>query len=127
MPKLELRPDPTSPGLARRFVRSVLADAGIDPLIIEDAALLATELVTNSVIHASTDITLEVVVENGAVQIGVTDGSRAQPVLREENHEATTGRGLQLLDKVATEWGVIYAGATKTVQFSLVSDLAGPL
>jgi len=126
VPTLELRPNPTSPGLARGFVRRVLGDAGIDPLTTEDAALLATELVTNSVIHASTDITLEVVVEAGAVRIGVTDASRAGPVLREQDQDATTGRGLHLLDKVATEWGVVYAGKTKTVRFSLVTDLAGP-
>lgn len=126
MPKLELRPEPTSPGLARGFVRRVLAAAGIDPLTTEDAALLATELVTNSVIHASTDITLAVDVEAGAVHIGVTDASRAQPVLREQNQEATTGRGLHLLDRVASEWGVVYASGTKTVQFSLSTDLATP-
>ena len=126
MPTLELRPEPTSPGIARGFVRRVLGAAGIDPLTTEDAALLATELVTNSVIHASTDITLDVVVEAGAVRIGVTDASRAEPVLRKQDHDATTGRGLHLLDKVATEWGVIYASGTKTVQFSLAIDLATP-
>jgi anti-sigma regulatory factor (Ser/Thr protein kinase) len=126
VPTLKLRPNPTSPGLARGFVRRVLADAGIDPLTTEDAALLTTELVTNSVIHANTDITLEVMAEAGAVRVGVTDASVAPPVLREQNHDATTGRGLHLVDQVATEWDVVYSAKTKTVRFSLVTDSAGP-
>jgi anti-sigma regulatory factor (Ser/Thr protein kinase) len=123
---LELLPNPTSPGLARGFVRRVLSQAGIDRLTTEDAALLATELVTNSVIHASTDIILDVIVEDGAVRVGVTDASDVEPVLREQDQEATTGRGLQLVDRVATAWSVVYAENSKTVQFSLVTDLAGP-
>ncbi len=119
---LELLPNPTSPGLARGFVRRVLGDAGVDQLTTEDVALLATELVTNSVIHASTDITLNVVVENGAVRVGVTDASDAVPVLRDQDEEATTGRGLQLVDRVATEWSVVYAENSKTVQFFLITD-----
>ncbi|MEX2654947.1 MAG: ATP-binding protein [Acidimicrobiia bacterium] len=126
MESLKLRPDPTSPRLAREFVRRVLGDAGVDRLTTEDAALLATELVTNSVIHAETDITVDVEAEAGAVRIGVTDGSGAEPVLREQDQNATTGRGLQLVDRVATSWSVVFADTTKTVQFSLVTDLAGP-
>ncbi len=124
MATLELLPNPTSPGLARGFVRRVLGDAGVDQLTTEDAALLATELVTNSVIHASTDITLNVVVEGGAVRVGVTDASEGEPVLRDQNEEATTGRGLQLVDRVATEWSVVYAENSKTVHFSLATDPA---
>jgi phosphoserine phosphatase RsbU/P len=124
--KLELLPNPTSPGLARGFVRRVLGDAGVDRLTTEDAALLATELVTNSVIHASTPITLDVVVSEGAVRVGVTDASDTEPVLREQDREATTGRGLHLVDSVATEWSVVYAENSKTVQFSLDTNLARP-
>lgn len=122
MAKLELLPNPTSPGLARGFVRRVLGEAGVDQLTTEDAALLATELVTNSVIHASTDITIDVVVEDGAVCVGVTDASNAAPVLRDQDEKATTGRGLQLVDRVATEWSVVYSENSKTVQFCLVTD-----
>lgn len=126
MASLELRPTPGSPGLARQFVRRVLGDAGVDRLTTEDAALLATELVTNSVIHASTDITLEVAVEPGSVRIAVTDAGTGEPVLREQDQDATTGRGLHLVDRVATEWDVVYADRTKTVQFFLVTNIAVP-
>lgn len=123
---LKLPPDPTSPGLARRFVRRVLGEAGIDRLTTEDAALLATELVTNSVIHASTDMTIDVEVDTGAVRIAVTDANGDEPVLRELDQDATTGRGLQLVERVATEWSVVYGDTTKTVRFSLITDLARP-
>ncbi len=124
MPSLELSPDPASPRAARQFVARILADAGVDPLTIEDAALLATELVTNSVIHANTDLTLEVSAEAGAVHIAVTDADSGQPVLRRQNKSATTGRGLYLVDRVATEWGVVYGENRKTVRFSLATGLA---
>lgn len=126
LPTLELLPDPVSPRLARGFVRRVLGDAGIDALTIEDAALLVTELVTNSVLHASTDITLDVVVESGSIRVGVTDALDAGPVLREQDQDATTGRGLYLVDKVATAWSVVYAKNSKTVEFSLTTLLADP-
>jgi anti-sigma regulatory factor (Ser/Thr protein kinase) len=125
MPSLELSPDPTSPRVARNFVRAVLAESNVDRSTIEDAALLATELVTNSVIHASTDITLDVAVDAGAVHIAVTDSDMGKPVLQDQNNDATTGRGLFVLDRVASEWDVVYGASSKTVRFSLTNDLVG--
>ena len=70
------------------------------------AALLVTELVTNAVLHARTAIVLIVDVGPGRVFLRVRDGSDAIPAPRRYGVEAATGRGLALVEQLATAWGV---------------------
>ncbi len=68
--------------------------------------LLANELVTNAILHARGDILLAVELAPGKVRIQVTDQSSQLPVHRGGVEEATSGRGLELVDALATAWGV---------------------
>lgn len=125
MPSLELSPDPDSPGLARRFVTRVLREWNVGISTIEDAALLATELVTNAVIHARTPIRLDIGLEGDMIRVAVSDSDAGRPVLRQQNREASTGRGLYVLDQLAADWEVIYGDGSKTVTFSLAAGGLG--
>ena len=111
---------------ARRWARSILTAWDADDLEWELSQLL-TEVVTNAVLHAGT--TLRVVLEQDAVsdrlRCEVTDGSPVRPRVRRHSAEATTGRGLQLLESVATSWGVQPVGAGKTVWFELDGEGGG--
>ena len=111
---------------ARRWARGVLAAWDADELEWELSQLL-TEVVTNAVLHAGT--TLRVVLEqdaaSGRLRCEVTDGSPVRPRLRNHSAEATTGRGLQLLESVATSWGVQPVGGGKTVWFELDGEGGG--
>ena len=111
---------------ARRWARAVVTAWDADDLEWELSQLL-TEVVTNAVLHAGT--TLRVVLEqdaaSGRLRCEVTDGSPARPRVRRHSTEATTGRGLQLLESVATSWGVQPVGGGKTVWFELDGEGGG--
>jgi len=88
---------------------------------------LLTEVVTNAVLHAGTPlrVVLERDAASGRLRCEVTDGSSVRPRVRRHSAEATTGRGLQLLESVATSWGVQSAGGGKTVWFELDGEGGG--
>ena len=121
---------------ARRWARGVLAAWDAGELEWELSQLL-TEVVTNAVLHAGTPvrIVLEQEVPSGRLRCEVSDDSPVRPRMRRHSTEATTGRGLQLLDSVAAAWGVEPLAAGKTVWFevdgagdvSLGEDLAALL
>lgn len=118
---LTLAPHPTSPKAARLHVAEMLA-AGPLAGLADTASLLVSEVVTNAVLHAATDIVLSCTVEEGSVCIEVRDGSPVAPTLRRYNPTASTGRGLGMVELLADEWGVDVDENGKAVWFLL----AGP-
>jgi anti-sigma regulatory factor (Ser/Thr protein kinase) len=122
---LTLDCDPTSPALARRTVRGFLAAHGLEALE-ETAALLTSEVVTNAVVHARTAVGVRVHAAGDRVRVEVTDGSRRRPVRRDLDTEATGGRGLLLLDRLAATWDVRRTSDGKTVWFDLEAPPAEP-
>jgi anti-sigma regulatory factor (Ser/Thr protein kinase) len=114
----ELPPDHTAPSLARRFVGSTVRGWGFDGLV-SDAQLLVSELVTNAILHARSSVTLAVRQDPSCVRVEVCDGSSAPPRLRAYGPEAVTGRGMQLVDRIAWRWGVTARDEGKCVWFEL--------
>jgi anti-sigma regulatory factor (Ser/Thr protein kinase) len=117
--RLELRlcPDPSmelqatfgwsdrSPGQARRFVTDCLVAWGRRDLI-DDAALIATELATNAVLHARTGFTLVITRQpEGTIRIAVRDNSLMPPRPRRAGPLDRSGRGLSLVEALASAWG----------------------
>ncbi|HSO96358.1 MAG TPA: ATP-binding protein [Acidimicrobiia bacterium] len=117
MATIELPPEPASPAAARRFVTESLASSIGAP--VEVATLLVSELVTNAVLHARTPMVLNVTARDGSVRVEVQDCSAALPALRYYDRTAPTGRGLQMLDVLASQWGVDTDDGYKTVWFEL--------
>ena len=120
---LVVQPSAGSAALARRYVRRVLRAIRMQALE-EPAELGVSELVTNAVLHARTDITLTVrAMPSGRVRIEVTDSSPLPVQSRPLGAGATTGRGLQLVTAGASAWGIdelpVGAGPGKTVWFEL--------
>ena len=92
---LRLTPHPTSPRAARNFVARILHDWGLDSLI-PWAALVVSELVTNSTIHAGTDIVLSLSWSQDALRLTVRDNSPDLP--RQWYAESDLhGRGLSIV------------------------------
>ena len=118
---LELPPDLLAPSEARAGVRRLLERWGHRHLI-DDAALVVSELVANAVEHAEPS---SVVVEgrSGGVRIEVSDkgGGVADPVALPESRSAERGRGLMIVSALASSWGVRTAGRSKTVWVELAS------
>jgi anti-sigma regulatory factor (Ser/Thr protein kinase) len=125
---LTLDPSPASVPAARAWARDLAEtwDLGdLDWTLLQ----LLTELVTNSVLHARTRsvVRMEQEIETAAVRCGVTDFSRARPRRRAHTSQATTGRGLQMLDRLSSSWGVDPSPAGKTVWFELRAGAGGEL
>lgn len=99
---------------ARTFVATALRRWDLETLVV-DAELLTSELVTNAVLHARSDVTVTVAVADGTAEIGVTDTSVAPPTPRWAASSAEGGRGLKLVDSVAADWGVVYLATGKQV------------
>lgn len=114
-----LPPETASVGEARRFV-----DAVLQSWDAEDTAWTCTQLVselaTNAVIHARTEFTLEISRRGSTIKVCVRDHSATSPAVRRYTSDATTGRGLRLVETMARSWGIERAGsAGKVVWFEL--------
>ncbi|MPY36852.1 SpoIIE family protein phosphatase [Streptomyces adustus] len=122
--------NPLAPGSARALVRAALVDwaeQGPPALrtghLADDVLLVVSELVTNAVVHAGTDVELVCRLEEeaaaGAVVVEVSDQhpSRAPrdggPEPAYETPEY--GRGLRLVATLAEAWGVTYRRGAKAV------------
>jgi anti-sigma regulatory factor (Ser/Thr protein kinase) len=111
---LILPPAGTSPSRARTFVGAQLREW--DLLACEDAALLlVSELVTNALLHARTDMEVRLSRSDGCVRLEVKDGSVQAPTTRRFSINAGTGRGLHLVASVAQNWGVRLENGGKSV------------
>jgi anti-sigma regulatory factor (Ser/Thr protein kinase) len=113
----QLPGDPTACGLARSAVRAILAEWGLTHLI-HTAELLVSELVGNALLHA--DGPLELTVERRwALRCKVEDGSRQVPRRRTAALDDENGRGLELVHRMSSAWGVDYTSRGKSVWFDL--------
>jgi hypothetical protein len=95
---------------------------GISPPLDDDdmavLGLLTSELVTNGVLHARTDLTYGIAVTPDVVLVGVGDGSSSLPT-RPTGPEPTSGRGMHLLVSLAHQWGVHVGEGGKVVWFTI--------
>lgn len=110
--------DPVAVRHARSFMATTLEDWRLASLV-DPAVLLVSEVVTNAVLHARTPFRLELSASASALRTEVYDGSPAEPRLRPADGAATTGRGLLLLEAMASRWGWQPAGPGKMVWFEL--------
>jgi sigma-B regulation protein RsbU (phosphoserine phosphatase) len=123
----------SSPGAARAAVRAVIVQAGLED-VADEALLLTTELSTNSVVHARTDLEVEIVADPTGLTVTVMD-QRVGPLTSGEwvngrrgagssaalsVHElGERGRGLLLVDQLSSCWGTLHYPTGKGVWFRL--------
>ncbi|KOV76138.1 MULTISPECIES: ATP-binding SpoIIE family protein phosphatase [unclassified Streptomyces] len=105
---------------ARGFVRGCLGDWGLADLS-DDLELIASELVTNALIHAGSDVDLRLRASRDRVRLEVRDSDSDPPVptayslTDEGSARAEHGRGLYLVDALAHTWNTSPSGRGKTV------------
>jgi anti-sigma regulatory factor (Ser/Thr protein kinase) len=108
--------EPQAVTAARLFVRRVLTD--VPPEIRDAAELMTSELTTNCVRHAGTEF--EVTVDSREpIHIAVSDTGAGDPQVLSPAPTDPSGRGLLIVSKLASDWGVIPAAPGKTVWFTL--------
>lgn len=121
---MTLAATPVSIGVARTQVAELCHRGGLESLA-DTAALLVSELVTNSVMHGSGDITLSVHCDGPQLLVGVTDESTEPPVINPKpSIDQLGGRGLFLVDTLASSWSYQIAAHGKTVWFCLKEEKA---
>ena len=103
--RLKLECGPSAVADARSFIRATLWALEVDGLL-EDATVVVSELVTNAVIHARTEILVDVAVSGESVRISVSDQNSRLPTVPETPEDATNGRGLHLVAAISKDWGV---------------------
>ncbi|MEU1246151.1 SpoIIE family protein phosphatase [Micromonospora arida] len=125
--RVRLPADRRTPAAARAVVRSVLTESHLDELANE-ALLLTTELTTNAVEHARTELDIEVVADEVGLTVTVSDfapGSGDELTVGDRNDSteinevSVRGRGLLLVDHFASRWGTTYLPTGKGVWFRL--------
>ncbi len=96
---------PEAVGEMRATLRKVLAEWEIlDDA--EDNILIASELITNAIVHGSPEIRLTLAAVDGHVLGAVADQGSEMPRVRPPDELAVSGRGLRLVADLAGRWGI---------------------
>jgi anti-sigma regulatory factor (Ser/Thr protein kinase) len=104
--EMQLPRAPDAPGRARRRLEEWFA-AELDAPRLGTAKLLASELVTNAVLHGEGTITLRAALEEDRLLVEVIDqGTGFERAVDEQDFEKVGGWGLRIVDTEASRWGV---------------------
>ena len=110
-----LASDRGAPSLARAAVSGWL-DGHTTSGVRDDACLLVSELVTNSVRHggqpAGAQVEVRAMSAAGMVRVEVEDAGRSGPVRRRRADGPDGGFGLGLVEHLAARWGVVHDPGT---------------
>ncbi|GAA4231136.1 anti-sigma regulatory factor (Ser/Thr protein kinase) [Streptosporangium album] len=123
---------PYSAPVARQWVRHLLAGK-VAEAALDDVMLLLSEVVTNAVVHSdsshspSGSVTVCLAAGDGRLHIEVIDDGSAGsiPFVRASDPDSDGGRGLLLVDLIATDWGAHHDQSSTVVWFHLPSGTSG--
>jgi serine phosphatase RsbU (regulator of sigma subunit)/anti-sigma regulatory factor (Ser/Thr protein kinase) len=108
---------PASVGAARRFVREVFAEWGVEDAA-DDAILATSELATNAITYAGTPFEVRCRLDEDQIHIEVRDLHPSRTIAM-PGMGATSGRGLPSTARLASSWGVTYERTAKCVWFCI--------
>lgn len=126
--RLRLPPQPQSAPAARSFARATLRGWRSPAELVDCVVLLVSELVANAVQHAGTRVTLEIERRDATtVRVVVEDDNDRPPRRRPVDLYAEGGRGLELVDALASRWGVDGRPRGKSVWFEVGAEAGSQL
>jgi two-component sensor histidine kinase len=103
--EVKLKPTLHAPKEARRFVAGELAALGY-PQLVEDAELIVSELVTNSITYApKKPLWVDLRQAGKHLVLEVWDGSTEPPIARCPDFLATGGRGTHVVNELGISFG----------------------
>jgi anti-sigma regulatory factor (Ser/Thr protein kinase) len=115
--------EPASAGVLRQQLRALLV--ALPPAQIDDVVLTASEVIANAVVHGAGPVTVWVWPRRHGLRVEVTDSGGGTPQLNDPiDDHVGGGRGLFIVDEIATRWGVIPSkrGPGKTLWFEIDSS-----
>jgi MEDS: MEthanogen/methylotroph, DcmR Sensory domain/Histidine kinase-like ATPase domain len=116
----EFEAERDAPGQARRMLIAALRLEGYAETLVQDAALVLTELATNAVLHAQSPFSVSISSEDSMLRIAVTDRDQLTAGHLGEGLVSPPGRGIGLIDAISTRWGTKSHSSGKTVWAELV-------
>jgi two-component sensor histidine kinase len=131
-PALALGSGPRGVQAARRWVVAVCEDIG-RPDVVECAELGVSELVTNALLHATPPLDVRVRGTREHPRVEVHDGSSQAPTLPspasygDDDVLLTFGRGLGIVARCSTAWGVEIEDDGKVVWFAPAEQVGSDL
>jgi anti-sigma regulatory factor (Ser/Thr protein kinase) len=121
---ISLPPEASSAGAARRFVSDALSGGGASPDILMRAEIVVSEMATNAIMHSRRDFIVAVDASTYPYRVEVSDPGEGVPERRDAEVDALSGRGLAIVEALASDWGVQTTDQGKTVWCILAdSDL----
>jgi PAS domain S-box-containing protein len=118
---IDLEPRTGSVAEARRFVSATLREWSQDPDLVSDAVLIASELVTNAIVHGEPPVRLRLRAVHHEITLEVDDGDSAMPRKVQSDPEMPDGRGLAIVAQLSSRWAARPNGRGKTVWSTLRS------
>lgn len=116
---LTLAPDPAAVQLARAFVAARCEEHGIDGDACDSAVLMVSETVTNAFVHGRSEARITVLVDEATLRVEVADDNSRHPQPVQRDDDALDGRGIVIVDLLASRWGVEDDPYGKTVWFEV--------
>jgi len=105
--------DATGPLAARRFVRRFASDYTLgDAEVLE---VIASELVTNAIVHGAAPVRLSLRYEDGETTVEVADGDTDVDNVRRVDRAEPGRKGLHLVASLSKRWGARPSPTGKTV------------
>ena len=123
---VQLPPSLESVPAARLCTMAALRAWGMGAGVLDDVALLLTELTTNAIRHAHGMVGVEVDLDGERLIVRVCDEEDALPHVEHPSMEDEGGRGLWLVETIADRWGWEVTGQHgKVVWFEVVAVATG--
>jgi len=119
-----LSPEAPSARQARRFVDETLRRWECDEML-DTVELLVSELVTNAVLHARSEVDVSVQLLPDRVRIEVADESPEGIRRRALTADQSSGRGISMVESLALAWGVTTKRSGKSVWFEIARPQPG--
>ncbi|WP_285940710.1 ATP-binding protein [Actinomadura xylanilytica] len=126
---LNIAPDRDEVPRARRWIADVVASTITHPLstaadALDDLLLCASEVITNALLHGDGAITIVLVRRSRVLRVEVIDAGTLSSaglfhVRDDVSPDATSGRGLMIIDALADSWGTRADDAGLTVWFEV--------
>lgn len=114
--RMVMTPDLAKVAGVRQLLDRLLASWRLDGRVDEnDLKLVATELTTNAIVHAGAPETVTIRYLGDVVRVEVTDASTRPIRTKDTDARAENGRGLHIVDALATAWGVQSEAGAKRV------------
>jgi len=110
--------EPESAAAARHWMEAAAAEVEWDGSV-EEAVLCVSELVTNSLRHAGAEVRVTLYRRGAALWVLVKDAGPGSVVRKHALPTDVSGRGLEIVERVSSTWGVMAETDGKAVWFEM--------